>query len=242
MKVSHLLTVALFTVSCGGDPAPDRSQDLSETAATPAGTTGETAVQPEPEPVEKERAEKAPAISSAPPAPLVTPEARAKGVNPHAAILEDFKQRVDAYMKVRKEAIKDAPRLKETTDVAQIKAAQDGMAEKIRSARASAKRGDIFTPEIVAQFRRLLYPELKGDEGRDAKEILKDDAPAPQSIPFKVNAKYPDGAPVPTVPANLLLSLPTLPEPLQYKIIGKHLILLDEEADVIVDYALNVIR
>jgi hypothetical protein len=47
---------------------------------------------------------------------------------------------------------------------------------------------------------------------------------------------------VPTVPANLLINLPTLPEPLQFKIIGKHLILLDEDADVIVDYALNVIR
>ncbi len=57
-----------------------------------------------------------------------------------------------------------------------------------------------------------------------------------------MNAKYPDNAPVPTVPATLLLNLPTLPEPLQYKIIGKHLLLLDEEADVIVDYALNVIR
>jgi hypothetical protein len=44
------------------------------------------------------------------------------------------------------------------------------------------------------------------------------------------------------VPASLLLNLPTLPEPLQYRIIGRHLILLDEDADVIVDYAVNVIR
>jgi hypothetical protein len=70
---------------------------------------------------------------------------------------------------------------------------------------------------------------------------LKDDAPPPGTIPFKVNAKYPDGASVATIPANLLLSLPTLPEPMQFKIVGKHLILLDEDADLIVDYALNVI-
>ena len=237
MKVSHLLTVALLTAACGGDP--DRSTyEPSEPAAAPAATSGETT---EPQSPAREPAEKGPQISSAPPSPLVTPEARAKGVNPHAAILADFKQRVDAYMKVRKEAIKDAPRLKETTDVAKIKAAQDGMAHSIRMARPDARQGDVFTPEIAAQFRRLLNPELKGDDGRDAKAILKDDAPPPGTIPFKVNAKYPDGASVATIPANLLLSLPTLPEPMQFKIVGKHLILLDEDADLIVDYALNVI-
>ena len=236
MKVSHLLTVALLTAACGGDP--DRSAyEAGEPAAAPAATSGETT---EPQPA-REPAEKGPQISSAPPSPLVAPEARAKGVNPHAAILADFKERVDAYMKVRKEAIKDAPRLKETTDVAKLKAAQDGMAQSIRLARANAKQGDVFTPEIVAQFRRLLNPELKGDDGRDAKAILRDDAPPAGTIPFKVNAKYPDGASVATIPANLLLSLPTLPEPMQFKIVGKHLILLDEDADLIVDYALNVI-
>jgi hypothetical protein len=239
MKVSHLVTVALFTAACGGDPAPARSTYDADEPAAPAATTGEAT---EPPTAAPDPTEKGPQISSAPPTPLLTPEAKAKGVNPHAAILVDFKQRVDAYMKVRKDAVKDAPKLKETTDTAQLKAAQDGMAVHIRAARTNAKQGDVFTPEIVAQFRRLLYPELKGDDGRDAKEILKDDAPSPQSIPFKVNAKYPDNAPVPTVPANLLLNLPTLPEPLQYKIIGKHLLLLDEEADLIVDYALNVIR
>jgi hypothetical protein len=239
MKVSHLLTVALLAAACGG--SPDHSaRDAYEPAAEPAATTGETAAVHEP--TATRPPEKSPAISSAPPAPLVAPQARAKGVNPHAAVLADFTERVDAYMKLRKDAVKDAPKLKETTDTAQLKAAQDGMAARIRAARGNAKHGDVFTPEIVAQFRRLLYPELKGDDGRDAKAILKDDAPAPQSIPFKVNAKYPDNASVPTVPASLLLNLPTLPEPLQYKIIGTHLILLDEDADLIVDYAMNVIR
>jgi hypothetical protein len=44
------------------------------------------------------------------------------------------------------------------------------------------------------------------------------------------------------VPANLLMNLPQLPAPLQYRIVEKHLILLDEDADVIVDYALNIIK
>ena len=46
----------------------------------------------------------------------------------------------------------------------------------------------------------------------------------------------------PQAPANLLVNLPTLPEPLQFRIVEKHLILVDEDADVILDYALNIIR
>ena len=41
--------------------------------------------------------------------------------------------------------------------------------------------------------------------------------------------------------AKLLLNLPTLPEPLEYRVVGQHLLLIDTSTDVIVDYALNVI-
>jgi hypothetical protein len=60
-------------------------------------------------------------------------------------------------------------------------------------------------------------------------------------VPFKVNAKYPEGQPLPSVPAQLLLTLPSLPEPLEYRIVGQHLLLLDTAADLVVDYILNAI-
>ena len=230
MKVSRLLVVAALAVSCNREAANDRTTQQQPNDTLPAATSGETTEPP------------APPVTKTPVAPRspVADLARSTGVNPDAAVLQDFKARVDAYMKLRKQAVKDAPPLKETSDPAKIKAAQDGMSTEIRAARTNAKHGDVFTPEIIAKFRQLLYPELKGDDGRDAKAIIKDDAPT--NIPFKVNAKYPEGASVPTVPANLLVNLPTLPEPLQFRIIDKHLILVDEDADVIVDYALNVIR
>jgi hypothetical protein len=43
------------------------------------------------------------------------------------------------------------------------------------------------------------------------------------------------------VPANVLLALPTLPAPLEYRIIGQHLILLDTSTDLVVDYILNAV-
>jgi hypothetical protein len=233
MKVSRLLVVAALTASCSRGATSDRSDQKASETIPPVATTGDTS---DPQPIAQVPAAKQPGASATP----VADQAKAVGVDPDAAVLQNFKARIDAYMKVRKEAVKDAPRLKETKDPAKIKAAQDGMNAQIVAARPDAKHGDVLTPEIVAKFRRLLNPELKGDDGRDAKAIIKDDAPT--NITFKVNAKYPDGASLPSVPANLLANLPTLPEPLQYRIVDKHLILLDEDADVVVDYALNIIR
>ena len=108
--------------------------------------------------------------------------------------------------------------------------------------RAGAKAGDIFTAEIRDTFRKLLAPELEGEEGRDLKQVLRDDAPAPGAVPLEVNGKYPETATLPTVPATLLANLPELPEGLEYRIIGKDLVLLDSDANLIVDYIRNAIR
>jgi hypothetical protein len=136
---------------------------------------------------------------------------------------------------------KGAAAQKDNRNPAQITAQKTELTAKIQAARAGAKHGDIFAPELRPTFRRLLARELKGEDGRDAKAVLKDDAPAPGTVPFKVNAKYPENQPKPTMPANLLLNLPRLPEPLEYRVVGQHLLLLDTAADVIVDYILNAI-
>jgi hypothetical protein len=160
--------------------------------------------------------------------------------NPDALTQQDFKKRIDAYITVHNDAVRDVGALKETGDPAEIKAAQNALAQRIAAARADAKPGDIFTPDIRNRFRELLAPHLKGEAGRDAKEIVKDDAPP--TVPFKVNAPYPDGKPLPTVPATFLLNLPPLPKQVEYRIIDNHLILRDVDANLIVDYMLNAIR
>jgi hypothetical protein len=163
-------------------------------------------------------------------------------VNPdNAAVMADFNARVKKYAELHEDLAKGSAKQKEDTSAEQINAQKDALASKIRTARAGARHGEIFTPEIRQAFRRLLAPEMKGGDGRDTKAVLKDDTAAPGTVPFKVNAKYPENQPKPTMPANLLLNLPTLPEPLEYRVVGQHLLLIDTAADVIVDYALNVI-
>jgi hypothetical protein len=162
-------------------------------------------------------------------------------VNPHAAAMADFKARVEKYAALHRGLAKGAARQKERASPDEITAQKSRLAAKIQAARADAKHGDIFAPELRQTFRQLLAPELKGEDGRDARAVLRDDAPASGTVPFKVNAKYPENQPKPTMPAKLLLNLPRLPEPLEYRVVGQHLLLLDTAADVIVDYILNAI-
>ena len=162
-------------------------------------------------------------------------------LNQDAAAMAEFAERVKAYADLHKRLATGDAKQRETADAGKIDAATAALAAKVQAARRDAKHGDIFTPTVRPAFRRLLAPALKGDEGRDAKAVIKDDAPAPGTVPFKVNAKYPEGQPLPTVPASLLITLPRLPAPLEYRVVGQHLLLIDTAADLIVDYILNAI-
>jgi hypothetical protein len=164
-------------------------------------------------------------------------------VNPDAGLLADFKKRVDEYVKLRAKAESAASAdLQETSKPAEIATAERSMAQRVREARPAAKAGEIFTPATQAMFRRLLRPPLtKGSGGADNKATIKDDAPAVVDVPFKVNAEYPKNVPLSTVPPDVLLSLPALPEDVQYRFAGKHLLLFDAKANIIIDYMLNAI-
>ena len=161
---------------------------------------------------------------------------------PDAQLLADFKSRIDNYMELHNRLEKQAPPLKETKDPAQIKASQDVLAQKIREARKDAKPGDIFTPEIRQLFRRLMYPETKGPDGAETKAAIAEEKQELKDVKIRVNAAYPDDAPLMTVPPNILAALPKLPEDLEFRFVSKHMILLDVHANLIVDYVLNAIQ
>ena len=182
--------------------------------------------------------------SSAQHAPRSDPQQMPKGsnVNPDAGLLADFSARIDAYNRLRRHRAKHGPPLKETNDPAQITNAESALATKIRAARAGARRGDIFTPATEAMFRRLIRPPMtRGPDAAGNTAIVKEDAPEPADVPFKVNGEYPKDVPLSTVPPDVLTALPPLPENLQFRIVGKHLILLCTQGNLIVDYMLDAI-
>lgn len=167
-------------------------------------------------------------------------EARQPRVNRDAQLQQDFQQRIEAYMALHRRLDKHAPPVKAKAEPEEIKAHQDGLAKAIRAERKGARQGEIFTPEIATLLRRLMYPELAGPDGADTKRAMKDDGPAVVSL--KVNAPYPDTAPLATVPPNLLANLPQLPKDLEYRFVGRDLILRDVHANLIIDFMINAVR
>jgi hypothetical protein len=57
----------------------------------------------------------------------------------------------------------------------------------------------------------------------------------PGKFPVHINGSYRDGKPLSTVPPNILAVLPRLPDDIQYRFLGRHLILFDTRASVILD-------
>ena len=52
---------------------------------------------------------------------------------------------------------------------------------------------------------------------------------------------YPTTLPLETVPGKLLRVLPQLPEVLEYRILGRHLILRDVKANLVVDFVRDAV-
>jgi hypothetical protein len=139
---------------------------------------------------------------------------------------------------------KGLPPLPDKADARQINAHKKALADLIRQERKGVQAGNIFTPGIRSRFIELVRSEVRGREGKAAKKTIADDNPnwgKKGPVPLAVNAVYPPGAPLSSVPATLLLRLPAIPETLDYRFVGKALVLHDVRADIIVDYILNAV-
>jgi hypothetical protein len=162
--------------------------------------------------------------------PLATPA--------EAALIADFEARVKAYHDLRDKVDEGAARQTQSKEPEQIEAQKKALVANIRKARANAKPGDIFTPEIQGFIKKLLKPAIKGSDGQENKNTLKEEKPM---VALKVNAPYPENQPLSIVPPDVLLQLPKLPKDMEYRFVQKHLILYDSRASLIVDFIFNAI-
>jgi hypothetical protein len=151
-------------------------------------------------------------------------------------IVADFSARVWSYSELRSKLEKGLPPLTVTDDPAEIRRAVHALAQRIRVARAGAQEGEIFTPTISVEFRRVLLLEMSAKTWA----AIMDDNPGEFSN--RINGTYPEERPLSTVPPNVLAVLPRLPDEIQYRFVGRHLILLDTRARVILDRIPYAIR
>lgn len=172
--------------------------------------------------------------------PPKTPAAKAaqavKGAKAVVAYNE-FDTRLKEYHQVQTKAEASLPPLGTRASAEEITAHKNALAKKIREARPNAKQGDIFTPEVSKRIREFFRVQFKG-RSKEAKLVRNTLREAEQlkDIRLRVGMAYPEKLPFETVPAGLLRDLPLLPEDVQYRIVGHDLILLDNVANIVIDF------
>jgi len=156
-----------------------------------------------------------------------------------AELVSEFKLQVDRYMRLRDKLQNKGIRQQQRDDIEEILVSQKSMAMRIRLARHDARPGDLFTRPIAKALRRAMDPELRGPGALGTRESIREDATT--VFVLVVNASFPEGASRPTMPGNVLRVLPPLPAALEYRIVDTHLVLIDVDANIVVDYMLDVV-
>jgi hypothetical protein len=171
------------------------------------------------------------------------------------SVLAKFQHEVEEYMQLHQELVHRIPNVGSSATAEEIAAHRDKMARGIQAERKSAKQGEIFKPRVEAAFRRAIARELASPGREQVVKELKQGNPTAENVPNQsdptrehveavrvaVNATYNDHAPFSSMPPTLLLKLPQLPEQVKFRCVGRDLILLDTEANVILDFIKDAI-
>jgi hypothetical protein len=155
---------------------------------------------------------------------------------PATAATAEFNKRVAAYIDVHNKADAQVPSLKRTDDPAELSSREIALGDAIRTLRADARPGDIFTKDIAEQIRQLIKKDFR-NRTREERKIFLDEVP---HFRPRVNQRYPSTWPLATFPATLLDVLPKLPDTLEYRLLSEALILRDVKANIVADFILDV--
>jgi hypothetical protein len=153
--------------------------------------------------------------------------------NPQFAALQDFQQRIGDYVKLQNDLAKGIDVNKSTDEPHIILERQHELARKIREARAKARQGEIFTPAISKEFKRLLGLAMAGGNNVGILKSLAHSEPV--HLALHVNETYPADVPLQSTPPTILINLPRLPPELEYRIDGHALVLRDTGANLVID-------
>jgi len=151
------------------------------------------------------------------------------------AAIREFMQRVHSYIQLRHHLVKRLPRVRSSSDWRAIDAAAGALGQAIQTARAEATVGDIFTATVSGAFRRRIVNALSEGSYNTADLLLDLAREAPIPPPsLAVNARF-DWAFGALMPGRIIVALPPLPAELQYRFVGRDLVLLDIDTGLVVD-------
>ncbi len=155
-----------------------------------------------------------------------------KPVNAAGAATKAFLDRLAEYVTFHNNVQKTVPPLTETNDPVKIAARETALGEALIKARPDAKPGDFFIKEYQPYLIRIIRDDFAKRSLADRKALMQE---LPKDVKIGVNQVYPTTLPLATFPPKLLRALPELPPELEYRIVGRDLVLRDVKGNVIVD-------
>jgi hypothetical protein len=145
-----------------------------------------------------------------------------------------FEKQVNEYIELRNKVRENAPKLSKDSTAEQIHAYRTTLENSLRNARPNAKRGEFFQPATADFIRRTLKTEFQGKDRQELREQIFETET--QGVVLRVNYPYAQTAEYSEMPATLLTKLPQLPKELRYRFVGRNMLLVDRESDVIIDF------
>jgi len=143
-------------------------------------------------------------------------------------------------VRLRNRVKQKIPKLSKKSTPEEIQANKKAFAAALAAARAGTKPGDLFASDVADYIRATLKREFKGTDRKEVRKIVLD-AETKIPVPLKVNYPYPDPKEFTEMPPTLLLQLPRLPKQLKYRYVGRNLLLVDTDNNLIIDYMLDAL-
>ena len=158
------------------------------------------------------------------------------------ATLHLFKASIQQYVQLHRQIERQLPPLLARSDAHEILESSNALASALQTIRADAREGNIFTPTVASLLRSRIAEALDA-RGFTAEQLIAasleeadEEAPLPA-----VNDRFPWRRGAPMWPC-VLNALPTLPDELQYRIVGRDLVLIDVHANLVVDILRNAVQ
>jgi len=176
-------------------------------------------------------------------APVAAMDLQASGSTPSQPVaaktsdetaLAAFRAAVAGYLEVRKKISAELPPMKVTPRAAEITAASDALARAVQRARPRARQGSFFTPEVGTVIRRQLEGALRSTDRASVLALINEEE-STVTRPT-IHMRFPAAGVLASTPAVLLNALPPLPSELEYRFIGRILVIRDIQAALILDY------
>jgi hypothetical protein len=156
------------------------------------------------------------------------------------AAVKDFDKRTKEYAAMHKKLDATLPVLPEKATPEQIDKHQKSMVALILKERKDAKAGEFFTSNMVALITRASKASTDGAD-KETKQVILEENPVTLFPKLTVNDRWPETAPVASMPVELLETLPELPDGQEYRFLGKRLVLLDSCCQLVLDITPTVL-